>query len=441
MEKKTIGSFIATLRKANGMTQKDLAEKLNVSDKTISRWERNDGAPDLSAIPAIAEIFGVTCDELLRGERKAPEVRAEMKCDEEISPKADKQRQRLLKATLSQYQTRTYIAIGLSAVGLLFALIGNLAFLRAVLGFLMGACFYVPSIICQIIFVNRACVSVEDAELNEEDYISFKQRVFDLAIKSIGLTTTFIGFTFPLILVDAYVGLGADSLLIWGGLGAALFLGIYISIVYFLLGAWVRKGIYPVAEKDIPRYTHNRNLKKKCGIGLVTALILTLCIHAFGFEMIWNPYTLARGETFNDYESFIAFMEQDIPYDSDEYWTGAFTSAQDSAAVPENPSLSITEEITWVDEYGNEISEEEAITRTLRDANGNVVCSYLERNKAVSTLRYEPKDGTILPITVITNSAYQTARTFSQLITTLFFVFYPIEVILAVFIYFRRRIK
>ena len=42
MEKKTIGSFIATLRKANGMTQKDLAEKLNVSDKTISHWERDD---------------------------------------------------------------------------------------------------------------------------------------------------------------------------------------------------------------------------------------------------------------------------------------------------------------------------------------------------------------------------------------------------------------
>ena len=59
MEKKTIGSFIAALRKANGMTQKELAEKLNVSDKSVSRWERDDGAPDLSVIPVIAEIFGV----------------------------------------------------------------------------------------------------------------------------------------------------------------------------------------------------------------------------------------------------------------------------------------------------------------------------------------------------------------------------------------------
>ena len=42
MEKKTIGSFIAALRRANGLTQKELAEKLNVSDKAVSRWERDE---------------------------------------------------------------------------------------------------------------------------------------------------------------------------------------------------------------------------------------------------------------------------------------------------------------------------------------------------------------------------------------------------------------
>ena len=71
MEKKTIGGFIAVLRKANGMTQKELAEKLNVSDKAVSRWERDECAPDITLIPVIADIFGVTTDELLRGERKS----------------------------------------------------------------------------------------------------------------------------------------------------------------------------------------------------------------------------------------------------------------------------------------------------------------------------------------------------------------------------------
>ena len=66
MEKKTIGTFIAVLRKANGMTQQELADKLNISNKAVSRWERNECAPDISLIPALAEIFDVTCDELLK---------------------------------------------------------------------------------------------------------------------------------------------------------------------------------------------------------------------------------------------------------------------------------------------------------------------------------------------------------------------------------------
>lgn len=66
MERKTIGSFIAALRKANGMTQKELADRLLVSDKAVSRWERDECAPDISPIPVIAEPFGVTSDELLK---------------------------------------------------------------------------------------------------------------------------------------------------------------------------------------------------------------------------------------------------------------------------------------------------------------------------------------------------------------------------------------
>ena len=72
MEKKTIGKFIAALRKTNGMTQKELGEKLFVSDKTVSRWECDECTPELSLIPAIAELFGITTDELLRGSVSIP---------------------------------------------------------------------------------------------------------------------------------------------------------------------------------------------------------------------------------------------------------------------------------------------------------------------------------------------------------------------------------
>ncbi len=69
MEKNTIGSFLSALRKANGMTQQEVADKLNVSNKTVSKWERDEGCPEIMMLPAIAELYSVTVDEILRGER------------------------------------------------------------------------------------------------------------------------------------------------------------------------------------------------------------------------------------------------------------------------------------------------------------------------------------------------------------------------------------
>ena len=73
MTNKSIGNFLSELRKEKGLTQKEIADFLNVSDKTVSHWECDKYSPDLSVIPVLADFFGVTCDEILRGERKAPE--------------------------------------------------------------------------------------------------------------------------------------------------------------------------------------------------------------------------------------------------------------------------------------------------------------------------------------------------------------------------------
>lgn len=69
MDRKTIGAFLSALRKANGMTQQEVADKLNVSNKTVSKWERDEGCPEIMMLPAIAELYSVTVDEILRGER------------------------------------------------------------------------------------------------------------------------------------------------------------------------------------------------------------------------------------------------------------------------------------------------------------------------------------------------------------------------------------
>lgn len=434
MEKKTIGGFIAALRKANGMTQKDLAEKLNVSDKTVSRWERDDGAPDLAVIPVIAEIFDVTCDELLRGERKSPTERAEATEEDEPTPKAEKQRQRLLKSTLSQYKNHTYIAIGVSVIGIIVALVCNLAFLKAILGFFLGAIFFAASIVCQAVFVNKAFFSVEDAGLDVNVLSDYKRKVIGLAEKSIGLTVAFIGFTFPLILVDAYMGLGSDSLLILGAMGAAAFLLFYAVVLYFLNASFLKKDVYSLSEKEAAVYRCNHKLKRTYAIILVILLVATFVGHQFATS-IWGPYSVMKGTTFEDYDSFVEYMEQDIPASPRYSFNGGTTAAD----IPV-PSEEI-ETGTYYDEYGNEISEEEALTRRLEDKNGNVVCEYIDRNESVVSLRYTPKDGTILPITVCTEDDLQEAKQTAAVRHVIFGVVYCIECLAVVLAYFKKRAK
>lgn len=91
MEK--IGKFISELRKSKGLTQKDLAEQMGVTDKAVSKWERGQSYPDISLIIPLSELFGVTANELLNGgENIASEIhisRDEQKIKSENEPNAE----------------------------------------------------------------------------------------------------------------------------------------------------------------------------------------------------------------------------------------------------------------------------------------------------------------------------------------------------------------
>ncbi len=70
MDAASIGALIASLRRGMGMTQEAFAAKLNVSNKTVSRWESGAGFPEVTQFPAIASVFGVTVDYLMTGKRR-----------------------------------------------------------------------------------------------------------------------------------------------------------------------------------------------------------------------------------------------------------------------------------------------------------------------------------------------------------------------------------
>lgn len=67
MKKQTLGMIIASQRKEKGLTQLELAEQVGVTDKAVSKWERDLSCPDVGTIPKLAEIFDISVDELMQG--------------------------------------------------------------------------------------------------------------------------------------------------------------------------------------------------------------------------------------------------------------------------------------------------------------------------------------------------------------------------------------
>ena len=81
MDARKTGALIAERRKALGLTQKELAEQLLVSDKAVSKWETGAGYPEVTLLPLLAQTLGITVDELLAGE-----VRADAPASEQAAP-------------------------------------------------------------------------------------------------------------------------------------------------------------------------------------------------------------------------------------------------------------------------------------------------------------------------------------------------------------------
>ena len=86
--KKTLGMMIAELRKQHGMTQLELAEKMGVTDKAVSKWERDLSCPDINSIPKLAEILGVSVEELMQVKKEAEEPVSKVSEALEVMPKA-----------------------------------------------------------------------------------------------------------------------------------------------------------------------------------------------------------------------------------------------------------------------------------------------------------------------------------------------------------------
>ena len=429
MEKKTMGSFLAALRRANGMTQKELAERLNVSDKSVSRWERDDGAPDLALIPVIAEVFGVTCDELLRGERAA----AGEEQGAQSTPKGEQQKKHLLAASLSRFRSRCCIALACSFGGFLVAMAFNSALDRALLGFFLGAVFFVAAAAVETVQLNAALLAIHDEEGENVD--AFRRAVVRGAERTYGAAWVLFACTLPLlwafhpVTINGFTvsrtGVGV-SLTFWQ---AALVLLAAVLLAFFAV--WiaerrlVKKRFLPPEEKTEAQRKNDR-LLRTTALTLCAALALSAFINRalVGFG---DTRRLAEGTEFTDFDSFVRYMRKPV----EPIYYGDAAPAPDTA-VAESPLY-----------YENDtpIYRSQTEGATIEDDNGNVLCNFIWRNRSVVFWRTGPKADGYLPVTVYTQEAMSLAQQKAKHINTVFYGIYAAEAVAALAIYLRKREK
>ena len=316
MEKKTIGKFISALRRAKGMTQKELADRLFVSDKTVSRWECDESTPDLALIPTIAEIFDITSDELLRGERRS--VREETEEGEAVSEKGRRELRLMLTRRQKRFSNLSLISLALVIVALLTALMINLGFTEALVAFCVGAVLLLTGVILQLILARSSLFFGEEIELYGKDAESTNQRI-KLTSARVMLAHLFaLTALLPLVLNETYGEGLAFGFWFWQGALLTLGVGIAVYLLYVLafrkrLVGW---GFFEDDERKRAAHAKEKRLLLRYGlvmlslalvVGIALSLIASLPCTAF-----------SKGKVFTDPESFLAYMEEAKGYDYHE---------------------------------------------------------------------------------------------------------------------------
>lgn len=187
MDKKTMGTFLAALRKAHGYTQQEVADKLNISNKTVSKWERDEGCPEIMMLPAIAELYNVTVDEILRGERIIKQEN-----EQTNEEKTEKRAKYILDKTFSRFTNLSFIAIALGMLATVLALLTrelNYTYATETVCILLTVIISCAAVIIQLVAFNnfRTNFNAEDNIINEKITVKTKKKALVYLCITIGI--------------------------------------------------------------------------------------------------------------------------------------------------------------------------------------------------------------------------------------------------------------
>lgn len=283
MPKQSMGEFLSTLRKASGYTQQEVAEKLNVSNRTLSSWETDRTTPDILLLPAIADIYGVTVDDILRGERQQNIA--------ENSQISDKARKALRKEHLGRLSSQINLLMGISIVWTI---------LFGVLSLSMSNNISYPTWLIILLAVIAICGSAADLfaviffarmtllqdGITEQDDVNDANAAFTLAVKHkiarflkvCSLPYIFIALMYLSIYFGAYKYFGLSVIFMFAAYGLAALISGFICNCVFVASTKI--------ENNLKSQSYNRKLALKiCKFGSIPVALALVLFVVFTFAL------------------------------------------------------------------------------------------------------------------------------------------------------------
>ncbi len=405
MKKETIGSFIAVLRKANGMTQRELADKLSVSDKAVSRWERDEALPDLSLIPVLAEIFDITCDELLKGQR----IDRSAVSSEQTAAKTEKQLRNHVQATRTKYQIHSILSVGLVILGVFGAMLCNFGFLRSYIGFWIATVFFLAAQLWQLVVSVQTQAQISNADLPEDRMRDLQTGISGTKNLVQTLCWASFGWTLPLFTFgETYAGLNWDTLFPAGMIFAALCAAAYWLLTW-LLGL-IRRLRQGQGLTNIEKLVMKRLL--------LVILILALCLGGSLLIFSLDYKLFAKPQVFDSWDAFQSHMETPVTYHGLPMTFLETWPAEDQYGEPiHNPVYIFTTQ------DGSQVELWDIEQRTVENAQGHVLCTYRQWNCSIAeVVPNQDSTDTLLPVACYTYESMEQVHQIYSLIVLLLFL-------------------
>ena len=200
MDQKKIGFFLKELRKEKGITQEKFAEKLNVSGRTVSRWETGNNMPDIGLLIEIADFFDVSIPEIINGERKSEIMNEEVKeVADKLSDYANAEKETILK------NIRNCSIMGTIALAVYSVLeLTGLVFQNMIFEKVAGYCETVALVTVIIIMLHTTGLICKITKKKNNDKITRLPKVVQMIIVSI---VAFVGAVIIKLLLTNFLGL------------------------------------------------------------------------------------------------------------------------------------------------------------------------------------------------------------------------------------------